>query len=597
MVDKRCAEDGVGSVANRTSASKGTARRLLAFVVPYWWIYLGLGILILLDIGLDLLFAWFLERVTDAAVAGNAAEVWRMLGIGIGALLAIVVVRYLRAYSVSVASSWVKRDIRNALMQHVLRLPTSSFEARHSGDLVSRFSNDMNALEGAVGRTVLQLVSGPLAALAASIYLLRLNWQLAILCLLLGPLILLQGAVFGRALRTNSQRLQSLLGTVNAFLTEVFGGHVVIKAFAMERGIFHRYTRDNDDLSALEVRNGRLRAGLSAVTYALALLMFLLALGVGAVYVTNGLITVGGLIAFVNLLNRVVAPFGDLAHIWGSFQKSLAAADRVFQILDEPVELQELPVPQPAGRALEKGLTLERLTFSYDGGRNVLDGIDLHIPAGKITAIVGPSGAGKSTLFKLILGLYKPSSGSIRFDGVEIAAMAPSELRSLIAFVPQDPVLFQGTVFENIAYGRPGASREDVIRAARLANAHDFIAELPQGYYTEIGERGTRLSGGQKQRIAIARSILKDAPILLLDEATSALDSQSEAAVQSALDRLMVGRTTLVIAHRLSTVHNADFIVVLDEGKVVETGTHASLMATGGLYSELYELQFRPVAT
>src|SRR5690606_10225536 len=239
-------------------------------------------------------------------------------------------------------------------------------------------------------------------------------------------------------------------------------------------------------------------------------------------------ISVRGFIAYVNLQILVVATFGDLAHIWGSFQKSLAAADRVFQILDEPVELQELPVPQPAGRALEKGLTLERLTFSYDGGRNVLDGIDLHIPAGKITAIVGPSGAGKSTLFKLILGLYKPSSGSIRFDGVEIAAMAPSELRSLIAFVPQDPVLFQGTVFENIAYGRPGASRVDVIRAARLANAHDFIAELPQGYYTEIGERGTRLSGGQKQRIAIARSILKDAPILLLDEATSALDSQSE---------------------------------------------------------------------
>lgn len=254
-------------------------------------------------------------------------------------------------------------------------------------------------------------------------------------------------------------------------------------------------------------------------------------------------------------------------------------------------------MPMQPKRGLASGLTMERLTFSYDGSRNALDGINVHIPAGKITAFVGPSGSGKSTLFKLILSLYRPNLGRILLDGVDLTEMSPSELRSLIAFVPQDPVLFQGTVLENIGYGRPGASKEEIIRAAQLANAHEFIEELPQGYDTDIGERGARLSGGQKQRIAIARSILKDAPILLLDEATSALDSQSESAVQSALDRLMVGRTTLVIAHRLSTVQNADLIVVLDEGQVVETGTHASLLAQGGLYSRLHELQFHQVAT
>lgn len=576
---------------------KGTARRLLAYIVPHWWIYVGLVLLMLLAIGLDLVFTWFLETITDAAVGRNVDDVRRMLWIGIGAMLAAMLTTYLTVYCETVASSRVKRDIKKALMDHVLRLPTSSFDTRHSGDLVSRFSNDVNAVSGAVGGTVLELITNPLAAVAAFVYLLRLNWQLAILCGLVGPLILLLGAVFGRALRANSKRLQTLVGNINAFLTETLAGQIVVRTFAMERNIYARYAKDNDDVAALEVHNGRLRGGLRAGTQGIGLLSLLVALGLGALYVTNGLLTVGGLVAFVNLLNRLMAPFAVWANLWASFQKSLAAADRIFQVFDDEAELQELPMPMQPKRGLASGLTMERLTFSYDGSRNALDGINLHIPAGKITAFVGPSGSGKSTLFKLILSLYRPNVGRILLDGVDLTEMSPSELRSLIAFVPQDPVLFQGTVLENIGYGRPGASKEEIIRAAQLANAHEFIEELPQGYDTDIGERGARLSGGQKQRIAIARSILKDAPILLLDEATSALDSQSESAVQSALDRLMVGRTTLVIAHRLSTVQNADLIVVLDEGQVVETGTHASLLAQGGLYSRLHELQFHQVAT
>ncbi len=546
-----------------------------------------------IEIVFELALAWFLHAITDAAVAGDLALVRARFVFGASVMLAGALMTYFGTYLQVSTSARVQQDLRRELYSHALRLPTRHYTKTHSGDLVSRLTNDINGIGGALGHNLVTIVQSPLVAIFAFLYLLQLNWQLAVLSGLIGPLTLLVARVFGRAMRANSAALHALLAKVNSFLTDSFTGHVVVRAFGLERALHRRYVEDTEDALRLELKGGKLRGGLNSCSHAIGSVAFIIALGVGASFVARGELTIGALIAFVQLLNRLTFPFSHLASVWAGIQSSLASAERLFALLDESPTYKELPEPPKYDqRPLTRGVSLRGVRFAYNEGAEVIDGVTFDAAAGATTALVGPSGAGKSTLFQLILGLYPPDEGVIEIDGRPVTEMEPQELYGMIAVVPQETFLFGGTIRENIAYGRPGASEDEIVEAAKSAYAHDFICELPNGYDTEIGERGVRLSGGQRQRISIARALLKNAPLLLLDEATASLDTESEVAVQAALARLMEGRTTLVIAHRLSTIHRAEKIIVLDQGRVMESGAHRDLLARNGLYARLYRLQF-----
>lgn len=562
--------------------------RLAPYLRKFWQIYLSLMILMIFDILITLFFTWFLSQVADAAMAKDIGKVRGLLLFGTGMVILNFGTSYYETVLELDAVNKVRRQLKLSLFQHMLRLPSRFYSVHHSGDLVSRLTNDVHAVEGAIGVNLLNLIRMPLMAMAAFIYLLTIHWGLALMCLFLGPAALLIGGVFGKLIRDNGRKLQNYLGRVNSLLHDVFAGHTVMRAFAMERKLEERYRIDCDQVLSMEQREAKLLGWLQAGSGTISLTSFFVSMGIGAYYVAQGSISIGSLLAFVTLIQHLIYPFSGIAKQWGGLQRSLAAVERIWKVMDERPERSELPayihsVP------LHTGIRLNQLTFSYDDKRKVLRDISIMIPVGSTIAFVGPSGAGKSTLFQVIMGFYYPTSGTIILDDMPIGSSDIGIWRSYMSYVPQESYLFTGTIRDNIAGGLPDASDEGIAQAAKDANAHEFIMELPDGYDTWIGERGTTLSGGQKQRITIARAILKDAPVLLLDEATSSLDTETEAAVKEALLRLMKGRTTLIIAHRLSTVLHADWIVVMDQGMLIEQGTHEQLLRKQGLYTRLYE--------
>jgi ATP-binding cassette, subfamily B, bacterial len=565
---------------------------LASYMARYWVVHACLVVLLLIGIGVTLQFTWFLQNITDAAAAGNLDRVKQLILLGCLFVAVSSMIAYGGTYFQAMAINQVKRDMKNDLFKHLLRLPYRFSGSHHSGELVSRLTNDINSVEGAVGNNLLQLFRLPLMAGAAFLYLVQLSWQLAMLCVLIGPFAMVSGLLLGRVLRKYSKEIHAFLGRQNSFLNDVFTGQTVIRSFSLERLMAERFGGHNEKLLSMELRLARIRGWFQVGAGAASSLAFFMTLGIGAHFVAQGSLSIGALLAFVSLMQYLIQPLTGLAGIWGAFQRSLAAVERISQVMEETVETRMLPMPE-SGAKLEYGVQLRNVTFGYEENRSVLHRIQLHVPAGRMVALVGPSGAGKSTLFQLLLGFYKPCSGDILFDGCSSEAIRLDQLRSYSSYVPQDTYLFAGTIRDNILYGRLHASELDVVRAAKDANAHDFILALPNGYETEVGERGAALSGGQKQRIAIARALLKDAPLLLLDEATSALDTETENQVQEALDRLMKGRTTMIIAHRLSTVHHADWIVYLDQGTIIEQGTHQELMDRNGAYARLYTLQFK----
>jgi ATP-binding cassette, subfamily B, bacterial len=566
------------------------AALLLPYLKTYRGVYAGLVGLLLAGIGITLFFTWFLQSMMDAAVSGERAELKRLAALGIFFAAISGAVLYLNNYWGTVAVNGIKRDLKNDLYAHMLKLPSGFFGSRHSGDLVSRLINDAGSIDGAIGGNLIAMLRLPLMAAGAFLYLFHINWQLSLLCLLMGPAAGLSGAVFGKLLRRNSRVIHEMLAKLYSFLNDSFTGNAVVRSFLLEKHMYRVYEEQNDRVLAMELKLARLRGWFQVGAGSAGTVSFIAAISIGGYYVTQGTMTIGSLMAFTHLMQYLIFPMTGLAGLWGGFQRSVAAIERIQEVLGEMPESAELHEPRQA-QALENSIEIEDITFRYEESTPLLERFGLTLPAGSVSALVGPSGAGKSTLFQLLQGFYVPQAGDIRFDGRPASRMSRSELRSYCAYVPQDTYLFTGTIRDNIAYGRLGASELEIVKAAKDANAHDFIMELPQGYDTEIGERGARLSGGQRQRIAIARAVLKDAPVLLLDEATSALDSGTEAAVREALERLMRDRTTLVIAHRLSTIHNADQIIVMDKGAIVEQGKHAELCTRNGLYARLYRLQ------
>jgi ABC-type multidrug transport system fused ATPase/permease subunit len=483
------------------------------------------------------------------------------------------------------------RLIRGDLYDHLQRLSLNYYESRQTGELMARLTADVEEVRLFVEHGADSLFSDTLKLVGIAVVLVWMNPALALVALLPVPVMAVLLARFMKQVRPLQRATRERLGEVSARLQDNLSGIRVIKAFSQEERESGRWRElvaghHGAQLGALQVW-GRYNPSLALLNG----LGGVLVLGVGARMVMAGQLTLGALFAFLSYVAMFYQPIRALVTVSETLQSALATSERLFEILDEVPDVQDAPDARALPR-LEGHVTFHGVSFRYGTGEEVLTGIDLEARPGELVALVGRSGAGKTTLVNLLARFYDPTGGHITVDGYDLRTVRQRSLRAQIAMVLQDTFLFNGTVAENIAYGRPEAEPEEIERAARLANAHGFIQELPEGYETQIGERGVKLSGGQKQRLAIARAVLADPAILILDEATSSVDSESEMLIQQAMERVMRGRTTFVIAHRLSTVKHADKIVALEEGRVAEVGDHSSLLQQGGVYSQLHEIQY-----
>jgi len=486
---------------------------------------------------------------------------------------------------------YVTRDLRNALYAHLQRLPLGFYVRTKTGDILARVLNDTQQTKQVITQAVTQSIQSAAVVLTTIVVLVRMSWQLTLLALVVAPLLIALLQPLLRKLRKGHRRLSNQYGEMTAVVQESVSGIRLVKSFGGEEYEKGRFREGSGRYARGMVRVTRLSVLAQPITETVGTAVAVTILWVGARMVGADAMTGSVLITFLILVMRMLQPLKQLSQVPTTAQQSLAAAERIFEVFDSPTEAS-LDRGKVATARFERALEFERVSFAYEE-EPVLSDVSFVAAKGEIIALVGASGAGKTTLVDLIPRFYEPTSGRILLDGVDTREIALPALRSLVGIVSQDTVLFNDTVRHNLAYGSTGKFTEAQIEAAaRAANAHGFIAELPDGYDTVLGERGTRLSGGQRQRLSIARALLVDPPILILDEATSALDTESERLVQEAIDRLLAGRTVLVIAHRLSTVSHADQILVLDRGRVVEHGTHASLLARRGHYHRLHALQF-----
>jgi len=500
----------------------------------------------------------------------------------------------LRYYLVTVLGERVVADLRANVFAHLTSLSAAFFDTARTGEVVSRLTADTTQIKATVGASVSIALRNLVLFLGGSAMMVVTSPRLSAFVLAAIPVIVLPLVGFGRAVRRRSRTAQDTLADATAYAAELIGAVRTLQAFTNEKLAASRFAAAVERAYVAARTSTRARAVLTAIVIFLVFASVVVILWVGAQDVLAGRITAGRLGQFVLYAVFAAGGLGELSQVWGEISLAAGAAERLAEILAIKPEIAApaRPVPLPVPPRGEVAFEDVRFVYPSRSDARVLDGVSLRVSPGERVAIVGPSGAGKSTIFHLILRYYDPLSGHVSFDGVRLPGADPAELRARIALVPQDVAIFAASIAENIRFGRANASDAEVKRAAQLAHAEAFIAGLPQGYDTPVGERGITLSGGQRQRIAIARAILRGAPLLLLDEATSSLDAESETLVQAALERLMQGRTTLVIAHRLATVLTCDRILVMDHGRIVEEGTHASLAAAGGLYARLAKLQF-----
>ena len=556
------------------------------------WLYAALAFDLLLACTM-LLSIDFMRRIFDAVLAGQTSVFWKYTWLTLALTVPNILFSYLKTRGVGYFSERTQAKLRQALAAHSTLLPVSYLEQRHSGDLLSVLNADLAKLKTMLSDNFKDFFYQSIRFVFALSYNISINWLLTLVSTILTPAIFLLLSRLTQPVTQRSEEMQDEIGQVNSLAQDSLAGAMVVKSFNLAAILDERFHLAN--MKALKKGLGVARywSAINGLSFGLIIMPFIIAMGLGGYLVIDKHLTFGGLFAFINLLNFVVNPLGSLPGILASIGESAGAAQRVFKLIDSPPERQDGRVTQPAhDAAAAPAIQFKDVSFAYHEESPILKHISLAIPRGQTVAVVGPSGGGKSTLLKLILGYYPLPDESVRLFGEDLNAWQLCAARQQMAFVAQDTYLFPVSLGENIACGKPGASQAEIERAARLANIHDFIAGLPEGYATNAGEWGSRLSGGQKQRISLARAILKDAPILLLDEPTSALDAESEALIQEALDRFARQRTTVVVAHRLSTIKNANRVLVLQEGEIVEEGTHAELIAKGGLYLDLYQGQF-----
>ncbi len=586
-----------------TEAEKEAKRKTLR-PLSRLWPYLtrykpqlsGAIFFLLLAAGTTLTLPVAVGNVIDQGFIKNNAS---FVGNYFSALVAVAAVLALasamRYYFVIWLGERVVSDLRKDVFAHVAELSASFYDTAQSGEIVSRLTADTVQIKSAVGATASMALRNTILGIGAVGAMVYTSPRLSLIVIGAIPLIVFPIIAFGRAVRKRSRNAQDTLAEATAYASETISSIRIIQAFAVSKIASRKFaTAVENSFEAARKAIGT-RALLTAFAIFLIFSSVIAVLYIGARDVMNGTITAGLLSQFLLYAIFAAGSLGALSEVWGELSQAAGAAERITELMEEKAEIRAPQNPASLSLPVKGEIVFDSVSFAYPSraDERTLEGLDLTIKAGETIAVVGPSGAGKSTLISLILRFYDPAAGAIRLDGVDIKTLDPDVLRNQIAIVPQDTIIFAATAHENIALGRETASRAEVIAAAKAASADEFIMQAREGYDTQLGERGVTLSGGQRQRVAIARAILKDAPILLLDEATSALDAESERLVQAAIEKLMKNRTTIVIAHRLATILKADRIIVMDRGKIVETGTHASLVKKkNGLYANLAKLQF-----
>lgn len=569
-----------------------TFKRILHYSKPYWWrIVISMAASLCVG-GTDAAIAWMVEPLLKKIFSERDMTIFILVPVAlIIVFLFRGVARFLQGYYVQTAGQLAIQDIRNEVYRKQVGLPLRYFTDNPTGTLMSRIMSDVGQMQQGVANIVTSLLRDGVTAIGLLGVIFYRNWQLALITFIVLPLTAVPAQKIGKRIKNLAKQSLGQMGEITSILQETFSGIKVVKAFRQERSVVDRFSRTNFGLYRY------LRKSIKYESLHTPIMEIITSFGVAGVIwfggsqVMDGKMTAPEFFSFLTAMVMLYGPIKKVLSAYNTVQQAMGAAERVFEVIDHPTDIQDPPDPVEPG-TVRGSVELRNVSFSYDD-EEVLRDVSFTAGRGEVVALVGPSGAGKTTVMSLIPRFYDVTGGAVLIDGIDVRRLRLDDLLCQIALVDQETILFNETIANNIRLGNSDASLEDVERAARSAFAHDFIMEMPEGYDTNIGDRGVRLSGGQRQRLCIARAILKNAPILLLDEATSALDTESEHMVQQALTNLMKNRTTLVIAHRLSTVLHADRIVVIDKGEVVEVGTNDELLARDGLYRKLYDMQFK----
>lgn len=567
--------------------------RILKFIRPYLGRLIAAGFCTVMTAAANLYVPWIVRDVIDKVFQNKDSDLLNLISLGIVVIFfARGIFYYGQSYLMNYVGESIVIDVRGIVYRKLMTLSTHFFDTNKLGTIMSYVTNDVAALQGAMVANSIEIITETSVLIGSVGAMVYLDWKLTLFTFCTFPAVLFFMDFFGKKIRKSGHRIQQATADITSILQETLAATRVVKSFVREPYEIARFDQQNKANFYANMKSAKLMGTLSPV------IEFIAALGVTAIIwfggrsVIGGDITAGSLVAFLVYAINISNPIKRIARVLGSIQKALAAAERVFYIMDLTDTIPQKPdaITLPS---VEGNVEFRHVSFAYNKGETILHDVSFSAKPGQAIALVGPSGAGKSTVASLLPRFYDVTEGAIFVDGHDVRDVTLASLREQVGIVPQETNLFNDTVYNNILYGRLDATRDEVIAAAKAANADEFIQQLPKGYDTQLGDRGVNISGGQRQRISIARAILKNPRILILDEATSALDTESERIVQEALDRLMVGRTSFVIAHRLSTIQNAAKIIVLDKGSIVEEGTHQQLMAKHGLYAHLHDIQFK----